>query len=164
MRSANLVQDLRCGVDEHWRLFLDEGFDRAQYLEALGFQGYEVLERVETEAEIMRRCRVTPPLDPKVKKWLGADFAYTEEGRFDRAGRIWRARTVPSRFADRVTQTSEVRVAATAAGRCRRTIQIDLDVRAAGFGGLIERAVLGSLRTGWEQAARFMDERLARGR
>src|SRR5262245_15596276 len=64
MRSATLVQDLRCDVDEHWRLFLDEAFDRAQYLEALGFLGYETLERVETETAIVRRCRVTPPLDP----------------------------------------------------------------------------------------------------
>jgi hypothetical protein len=162
MRAATLVQDLRCDVDEHWRLFLDEAFDRAQYLEALGFQGYETLERVETETEVVRRCRVTPPLDPKVKKWLGADFAYTEEGTFGKAARVWRARTIPSRFADRVTQTSVVRVEPAGAGRCRRTIALSIDVRAAGFGGLIEGAVLKSLRAGWEQAARFMNQRVGR--
>jgi uncharacterized protein DUF2505 len=158
VRAVTLVQTIEGAVEHHWRLFLDEAFDRALYLEALGFPAYECLERRETETEVLIRRRVTPTLEPLVASVL-KEFAYLDEGRFDKQTRVWRSCTVPSVYSERVTTTALVRTEEMRGG-CRRTVDLSVEVRAPGVGSFIENAVAKSLCKGWEQAARFMNERL----
>src|SRR6266581_2136317 len=86
MRRFTLVQDIATDPENHWRLFLDPEFDRAQYLRGFGFPAYEILEHKETADEVVHRIRVTPKLDlpAVVAKALGPRFAYTEDGTFDK--------------------------------------------------------------------------------
>ena len=85
-----LVQDIATTVDEHWRLFMDEEFDRKQYLEGFGFPKYELLEHKDDEQRSTRKIRVQPKLDvpAAVAKILGDKFGYKEHGRFDRKTRL----------------------------------------------------------------------------
>jgi hypothetical protein len=158
VRAVRLVQAIQGQVEDHWRLFLDEAFDRAQFVDGMGFPGYECLERRETETEIVIRRRVTPTLEPFVAKVL-KEFAYLDDVHFDKQTRVWRSRTVPSVYAERVTTTAVVRAEEAPEG-CRRIVDLTVEVRAAGVGRLIENAVAKSLSKGWEQSARFMNERL----
>ncbi len=160
MRQFTLVQDMEMDVAEHWRRFFDDAFERALYLEYMGFLGYELLETRQTEAEMTRRVRVVPRLEAPapVRKALGSTFAYTEDGTFDRKAQVWRLRMTPSVFADRMTSTATVRAEATTPGRCRRTIECRLEARIFGLGGLIESALEKNVRSGWEKSARFMND------
>ena len=160
MRAVSLVQELHCDVAEHWRRFLDGAFERAMYLEGMGFQGYEQLERVETEAAVTRRCRMTPRLDPIVARALPG-FAYLDDGTFDKATQVWRSRATPSLYADRLSLGAVVSAEPAGAGRCRRRIELTVEVRAPGIASLVENALAKSLRKGWEQAARYLDAHAA---
>ena len=158
MRAANLVQPLLCDVDEHWRLFFDDAFDRAMIVDGLGF-GYELLERVETDADLRRRVRVTPRLEPLAMKWLPG-FSYVDDGTFDKATRVWRSRMIASHYTERVISATTVRADPDGDRRCRRTVALSVEIRAPGFGGLIESAAIKALRTGWESGAKYVNERL----
>jgi hypothetical protein len=154
-----LVQDIATTVDEHWRLFMDEDYDRKQYLEGFHFPHYELVERRETDAEITRKIRVVPKLDlpGPVAKLLGSSFAYTEEQTFDKKTRLFRARTIPSVLSDRLSSEASVRAEPAGEGKCKRTCELSVDARIFGVGGLVESALEKNLRTGWEQAAAYMN-------
>ena len=154
-----LVQDIATTVDEHWRLFMDEEYDRKQYLEGFHFPHYELVERRETDAEITRKIRVVPKLDlpGPVAKLLGSSFAYTEEQTFDKKTRLFRARTIPSVLSDRLSSEASVRAEPAGEGKCKRTCELSVDARIFGVGGLVESALEKNLRTGWQQAAAYMN-------
>src|SRR5262249_31075375 len=159
MKRGSLVQDMAMDVAEHWRIYLDDAFERELYRDGLRFPVYELLENRETESEIIRRIRVVPKLDlpGPVAKVLGSSFAYTEEGRFDKAARLWTSKFIPSVLADRLTSTVAVRAEPAGEGRCRRTIDYTVEARIFGVGGLVESALEKNVRGGWEAGARFMN-------
>jgi hypothetical protein len=159
MKRGTLVQDMVVDVAEHWRIFLDDTFERELFHDALRFDGYELLENRQTEDEIVRRIRCVPRLElpARVRKVLGPGIAYMEEGRFDRKAQVWRSRFIPSVLADRLTSTVEVRAEPAGPGRCRRTIEYTVEARIFGVGGMVESALEKSVRSGWENSARFMN-------
>jgi len=156
MRAATLVQEIHYDVDEHWRLFLDDDFGRTLNIEGMGFRAFEPLARQETDTHLVRTYRVTPRLDALLVKFL-PDFAYTEEGTFDKQTRTWSSRTIPSLYANRLTMATVVRAEPDGARRCRRTIDLSVEVRAPSVARLVENALLRGLREGWDRAARFMN-------
>lgn len=163
MRRFTMVQDIALDLDEHWRLFLDDDFDKKMYLEGFGFPRYELLDHRDGEAESFRRIRVVPKLDVPgpVAKILGSSFAYTEEQTFDKKARTSRSRVVPSVLADRLGSDSAVRAEAAGAGKTRRTIDISVEARIFGIGGMVESALEKNLRTGWDNAAAYMNKHAA---
>jgi len=159
MKRGTLVQDMAMDVAEHWRIFLDDAFERELYRDGLRFPGYELLENRESDGEIIRRIRVVPRLDlpGPVEKLLGKSFAYTEEGSFDRKAQVWRSKFIPSVLVDRLTSTVVVRAEPAGEGRCRRTVDYAVEARIFGVGGMVESALEKSVRGGWEAGARFMN-------
>jgi Protein of unknown function (DUF2505) len=164
MRRFTMVQDIALDLEEHWRLFLDDDFDKAMYLEGFGFPRYELLEHRDGDGESFRRIRVVPKLDVPgpVAKLLGSSFAYTEEQTFDKKARTLRARVIPSVLADRLGSTSAVRAESTASGKTRRNVEVTVEARIFGIGTVVEGALEKNLRTGWEKAAAYMNKHAAR--
>ena len=158
MRRFTLVQDFSVEPDEHWRLFLDDEVERRMYLEGFRFPKYELLERRETEDEIVRKIRVVPRLDVPgaVAKLLGDSFGYTETHSFDKKTKVFRAKTTPSVLADRLSSEATVRVDAAGPGKCRRTVDVSVEAKVFGVGGLIEAALEKNLRTGWLDSAGYL--------
>ncbi len=158
MRELTLVQDIDGTVDEHWRAFFDPEFERAIVV-ALGFRSYEILERVDGEAEIRQTTRAVPRLDAAaaVARVFGASFGYVEEGRFDRATRVWRTRTVPDTFAERMSADLVMRVEPAGAA-ARRTLALTIEARVRGSGGLLESSFEKNLRAGWRESAAFLND------
>src|SRR5215813_10050403 len=112
MRRFTLIQDISTDVDEHWRLFLDEDRQRQQYLEELRFPHYEVLDRKESDTQLVRKIKVVPKRDvpAAVSKLLGQSFGYTEEQTFDKKARTFRARSTPSVLGDRMSSETTIQV------------------------------------------------------
>jgi hypothetical protein len=160
MRRFTLVQDIALDLDEHWRLFLDDDFDRTMYLEGFGFPRYELLDHRDSEVESFRRIRVVPKLDVPgpVAKLLGSSFAYTEEQTFDKKARTFNSRVIPSVLADRLHSTSSVRAESSGAGRTRRNVEVTVEARIFGVGTVVEGALEKNLRTGWDNAAAYMNK------
>jgi hypothetical protein len=162
MRRFTLVQEIATDVDNHWRLFFDDDFERAMYLDGFRFPRYELLESRKSDNEIVRRIKVTPRLDvpAAVAKLLGSSFGYIEEARFDAKARVLRARLIPNVLADRLSSEVTVRAEPAGEGRCRRTVDGTVDARIFGVGGLVEGALEKNLRSGWAQAAAYMNRKV----
>lgn len=158
VRRLTLIQDFSVEPDEHWRLFLDDEVERRMYLEGFRFPKYELLERRETDDEIVRKIRVVPRLDVPgaVAKLLGDSFGYTETHHFDKKTKVFRAKTTPSVLADRLFSESTVRVDAAGPGKCRRTVEVTVEAKIFGVGGLIETALEKNLRNGWVDSAGYL--------
>ena len=89
-------------------------------------------------------------------KLLGDSFGYTETHNFDKKTKLFRARMTPSVLADRLSSESVVRVEAAGAGKCRRTVEVSVEARIFGVGGLVEGALEKNLRTGWVDSAGYL--------
>ena len=162
MRRFTIVQPIDADVARHWQLFLDDAFDRAQYLEHFKYPAYEIVERAETDVAIKRTIRVTPKLDlpAPVAKVLGNGFGYVEAGTFDKRTQTWRSRTTPNRLASVLHSEAVVRVEPRGADRCARTCEIVVEARVFAVGGLVEQALEKNLRDGWAASAAYMNARL----
>lgn len=164
VRRLTLIQDIALDLDEHWRLFTDDAFDEKLYLEGFGFPHYEVLERRENDNEVFRRIRVTPKLDlpGPVAKLFGARFAYTDDQTFDKRTQGFRSRVTPGVLSDRIYSESVIRAEPAGAGKCRRSIEITVEARVFGLGGLVESSLEKNLRTGWGKAEAYMNAHAAK--
>jgi hypothetical protein len=158
MRAFTLVQDIAGTVDEHWRAFFDPAFEKA-IVAAMKFRSYEVLSRTDTETAIHQKTRAVPKLDAaaSVAKIFGASFGYVEEGTFDRASRVWRVRTIPDTFGDRMFADMVMKVEPAGAAS-KRTLEFTLEARVRGIGGMVESGFEKNLRTGWRDSAAFLNE------
>jgi hypothetical protein len=162
MRRFTLVQEIAGSVEDHWKLFLDEEFDRKQYLEGFGFPKYELLDSRDDDARTTRRIRVTPKLDVPgaVSKLLGSSFGYTEEAAYDKVSKLYRAKMTPNVLSDRLSSDSSVRVEPAGEGRSRRTVDVSVEAKIFGLGGVVEMALEKNLRDGWEKSAAYLNQQL----
>ncbi|MCE9574941.1 MAG: DUF2505 domain-containing protein [Deltaproteobacteria bacterium] len=164
MREFTLVQDMVGTVDEYWRAFFDPAFEKAIVV-ALKFREYEILVHEDTATTIVRKTRAVPHLDAAaaVGKVFGAKFGYVEDGTFDKATRIWRARTIPDTFSQRLSCDMVMRVE-PAGDACRRTLEFRLEAKVRGIGGLAESGFEKNLRAGWRDSAAFLNRWLTEHR
>src|SRR4051812_12637780 len=86
---------LPCSADTFWKLFFDDSYSRALFLDELKFKEFSVLERTETS----RKIRVVPTvkLPGPLQKLVGDSFAYEEHGTLDRARNEWTWRIFPKK-------------------------------------------------------------------
>jgi hypothetical protein len=164
MRRFTVVQEIPASVDEHWRVFFDDAFERALYLEAMRFPRYELLESRDSGDALHRKIKVVPRLEAPaaVAKLLGSSFGYVEEGTFDKRDRVWRSRVIPSVMADRIRSDFTVTAVEAGEGKCRRTVDVSVEARIFAVGGMVESVFEKSMRDGWRDSAVFMAEWLRR--
>jgi hypothetical protein len=158
MRAFTLVQDIAGTVDDHWRAFFDPAFEKA-IVAAMKFRSYEVVSRKETETTITQQTRAIPKLDAaaSVAKIFGASFGYTEDGTFDRASRVWRVRTIPDTFSDKMFADMVMKLEPAGAAS-KRTLDFTIEARVRGIGGMVESSFEKNLRTGWRDSAEFLND------
>ncbi|MBX3208350.1 MAG: DUF2505 domain-containing protein [Labilithrix sp.] len=160
MATFTMRHDLDCTPERFWELFFDNELQKRIFAD-LGFPKWEVVEMKETEAEVVRIVRAIPKLDAPgpVAKLLGSGFGYTEEGRFDRATKVYRFAIKPSTLADKLKNEGSVKVEPAGDGKCTRIVEIVAEAKIFGVGGMIEKMTEKSHRDGWEKSARvFNDE------
>jgi hypothetical protein len=159
MRRITVVQEIVTDVDSHWKIFLDDEFEKAQAIEGLGFASYDIFEHKDEADRVVRKTRGTPKLDlpAVVAKALGPRFGYTEEGVWDKKTKVWRSRLIPNILTDRLSSEAVVRCDPAGEGKCRRTCELSVEAKVFGIGTVIETALEKDLRSGWERAASFMN-------
>ena len=160
MREFSLVHEMDATVDGYWRAFFDPEYEKA-VVAALRFRQYDAIEHEETETEIHRKTRAVPRLDAAaaLAKLFGTSFGYIEEGRFDKATRIWRTHTVPDTLSGRMSFDMVMRVEP---GRldttCKRTLEFRIEARVRGVAGMFESGLEKSLRAGWAESTAFLND------
>jgi hypothetical protein len=162
MGKFTVTHEIRCNAETFWKTFFDKGFNEELYLKALGFPEYKTLEQNETETQITRKVHGQPKMNVPgpVAKLLGSGFAYTENGSFDKAGKVWRWKLTPSTLADKLRTEGTVRIEPIGDDKVRRIAEIEVEAKIFGVGGLIESTAEKQLREGWDSSAVYMNKHL----
>jgi Protein of unknown function (DUF2505) len=152
MKTVTADAMLPCTPETFWKVFLDERYTRALFLDELKFRELSVLELTATT----RKIRVVPKVNlPGVlQKLIGDSFAYEEHGTLDRARNEWTWRMVPRKAI--LATRGTLRLEATGDGRCRRADEVIIEGKIFGLGGVIESTAEKEVRASWATELAFL--------
>ena len=163
MGKFTVTHEIACDVDTFWKTFFDPAYNEKQFLEALQFPAFKITDQKENDREIIRTVAAQPKMNVPgaIAKLMGPNFRYVEEGRFDKATKVWSWKLIPSVLADKVRQEGKLRVEPLGENRVRRVADLTIEAKIFGLGGLIESSTEKQLRDGWDESARFTNKYLA---
>lgn len=152
-------------VDTFWReVFFNEEFNKTLYLERLRFKTYDVIEeKKEADGTVRRKVRQTPKMEAPgvVKKLVGDEISYVEEGQFDPQKKRWRYTITPSKLADKLKIGGEFWVEPKGEGKVERLCSVDIQVKIFGVGGAVESFIEKQTKDSYETAAKYTREFIA---
>jgi hypothetical protein len=128
--------DLSCTPEAFWELYFSDGFQERLYLQGLDFVEFELLSHTRSGDRRDQRLRLKPPGLPRVVEKAMGETRYVETGRFD--GRVWHFEMQPG--GDRIRIEGRFWVDPTPGG-CRRTCEVDVQVRIFGVGKAVAKAL-----------------------
>jgi hypothetical protein len=160
VKTVSETVRIPCSAETFWKLFFDERYTRALFLEALQFKDCAVLEQTESA----RKLRLVPKvnLPGVVQKLVGDAFAYEEHGTFDRARGEWTWRMVPRK--EIVATRGRTRIEPVSETECRRTDEVFIEGKVFGLGGLIESTAEKEVRASWPKELAFLERWLKQPR
>lgn len=163
MGKFTVTHEINCNVENFWKLFFDKEFNDRMYREGLGFPRYETLKQDETPAHITRKISGQPKMNMPgpVAKLLGSNFAYTEEGTFDKATAQWRWKMTPSALADKMRNEGTLHIEPIGEHKIRRIAEIIIEAKIFAIGGMVESSAEKQMREGWDESAKFMNKHIA---
>lgn len=164
MSTFTITHEINCTPERFWELFFDSALQKKIFT-ALQFPKWDVVEHKETDKEILRIIQGVPKIDAPaaVTKVLGSGFGYTEEGRFDKATKVYRFVIRPTALADKLRNEGTVRCEAKGPDKCIRTVELTSEAKIFGIGGMMEKAMEKSTRDGWDKGAQMLNEHLKGG-
>jgi len=139
------------------KIFFDHEFNRQLYLVQLGFPEWLILNETDNGSEIVRQVKVSPKQDAPgpVQKLLGDRFSYIEDGKFDKATKQYRFKITPSSMAERINTSGVMRIETIQPKRIRRVIELDIEVKIFGVGGMIESYTAKATKESYDKTATF---------
>lgn len=150
-----------CTPDEFWAAFWDPAYDEAL---SKGTAVRRELLEDRTDGNLrVQRFRFVPErtLPGPIAKLAGTDkLTYEQENRYDLAGRSCTWKVVPAVLTEKVTAEGVMAVRAAPEG-CERVVEGAIDVRVPFVGSTIEKTIVESIESGYEQAAQVTREFLA---
>ena len=160
MGTFTLTHDIKCSAQRFWDLFFDREYNDELYKVVLGFPEFTLIEQRETETGFVRKAAGQPKMDMPgpIAKLLGSGFRYVEDGTFDKAKGVYRWKTTPSTLADKMRNEGVLKVEPVGDDRCKRIVELTIEAKIFGVGGLLEKSVEKSMRDGWEKSAVFIND------
>ena len=160
MATFTMRHDLDCTEERFWDLFFDRDFtiEMFKYLE---FPKFEIAETREEGDEKIRIVKASPKLDAPgpVKKLLGDNFGYTEEGRFNKNTKVFKFVVKPNTMEGKIKNEGTVRIEQRDGGKkCTRVVDVVVEAKVFGLGGTIEKMTEKSFRDGWGKSATWIND------
>ena len=156
------------GEDTFWgTVFLDEEYNRRLYLEGLKFESYELKSQDESDSEVKRSIDLTPRLGDlpgPMKKVLGDNLSYLENGVYDKSKRRYHVDIVPSTLPNKIKVTGDLWTEAVSDQQCRRIFEARVEVKVLGLGKLMEKRIVDDLQKGYSPVAGEAGQRTRRRR
>jgi hypothetical protein len=163
MATVRIEQVFDCDEETFWReLFFDPDFNRKMFLEHLRFDGWELDRYDDDEEAIDRLIRVKPvtgPLPGPIKKVVGDNLGYREEGRYDKKTKRYRFRVIPNTRPDKVSIDGEIHVEPRD-GKVARILDLEVKVKLFGVGGLIEKRIIEDTKKSYDDSYGYMQKHL----
>ncbi|HSC86936.1 MAG TPA: DUF2505 family protein [Polyangiaceae bacterium] len=149
---------IECSEEKFWELFLDEKYNQALFQGYLKFPLWKVASVVDGEKEMKRVVEVEPyvaDLPTAIKKVIGDNIRYKEDGVLDKEKRRYNVTVVPVRLADKLFVRGVQTTEPAPGGFTKRIFTADIDVKIFGVGGLIEKRVAADLTRSYDLGAKF---------
>lgn len=163
MAKFTVTHEINCDEETFWKLFFDKDFNEQLFKKELGFPEFSVIEQRDNDRETFRKVSGQPKLDVPgpIAKLLGSGFRYTEDGKLDKASKVWRWKMTPSTMADKLRNEGSMRIEKIGDNKVRRIAEIEVEAKIFGIGGLMESTTQKELTAGWNASAVFMNKWLA---
>ena len=154
MKTVTGTTRIPCTPETFWKLFFDETYLKALYLDGLGFKSFSVLEVTDTT----RKTSCSPKINmPGMEKLIGDSFAYEEHGTLDKSRGVWTWRMVhPPGKKPMVSSHGTLRLAAEGEGSVRSD-EVVIEAHMFGIGGMIEATAEKEVRAGWQKELGFLE-------
>jgi hypothetical protein len=158
MVKFTVRHELQMPPARFWTLFFDRDFNAGLY-RFLQFSEWQVVEQREDDAGLVRVVRAVPKIDlpAAVTKLIGPSFAYTEEGRFDRATQTYRFWMKPSALEGKLRNEAMIHCEPLGADRCTRVVDVVAEAKVFGLGGLLESVIEKNHRAMWSRSVEVYD-------
>ena len=148
--------DYDVGVDTFWKsVFFDEGFTAHLYRHGLNFDRLEILsDELLENGERKRRLKAYPNFDMPlaVRKRLGTQFCYVEDGHYDPKNQRWTTDIHLPRLGQKLTIRSAMTFSDNGPNRSTRLVEFDVNVNIFGFRRIVEPFLERTLKHSYEQA------------
>lgn len=165
MAERRVVHQFECSAADYWqRLFLAEDFNRALFLERLGFSHWELVRQVQAGRRILRELEAEPPLGKvpgPLKRVVASGAGYREQGTLDLEESRYTFEATTRSLPDRLRISGTIDVTDVDGG-CERICVFSANAKLFGVGGLLEDAVADSMSESYTKSAAFTREWLAR--
>lgn len=165
MGSITIRHTFNCDVDTFWeKIFKNAEFNKELYLQALKFDGYDILEEREDAGKLHRKVRTAPRSEaPKaVKKVLGDSLTYIEEGVWDPETKRYSYKVIPSTLAEKSEIDGELWAEPRGDNKCERICKVNIKVKIFGVGKLVESFVEKTTADSYDEAAKFTNSYIVR--
>jgi len=164
MATTRIEQSFDCDEDTYWNeVFFDEAFNEKLYMEDLGFPQWKVESQRNEGDVVIRSVRIVPKtaeLPKPVKKLVGDNIGYREEGRFDWSQRRYTFQIVPHKLPDKLDVRGSMWIERRGEGRIDRILELEVTAKVFGIGGIVEKRIIDDTRSGYEKAYSFIQRRL----
>ena len=163
MTKFTMTHALGCDAERFWQLFFDRDFNAKLY-DALEISDYSIDTRKDDDKELVRVVRGTPKVDipGPLRKLLGDRFSYQEDGRFDRAAKTFRFVISTSALKEKLRSEGTVRCESLGEGKSQRVVDVSIEAKILGLGGVLESSAEKSYRSTWARSADFLNDFLRR--
>jgi hypothetical protein len=159
MQSTSIEHEFDFDEETLWKAALfDEEYSRKLYLETLRFPRWRIQDQQITESRLTRRVEVHPRVDhmpAAVKKVVGDQLGYLEEGAFDRQTRRYTYRMIPNALADRTRIAGVMHTRARGPAGCVRIVDLEVECNVMLIGRTIEQRIIEDTRATHVQIATF---------
>ena len=165
MADVRIEHVYDCSVDTFWeRIFFDDEYNRRLFKETLQFPLWEVKKSEDRGNEVERVVECVPKLadlPAPIKKVVGDNVGYREEGVFDKKARRYRINIVPNKLGDKLSVKGDLWVEPVGEGKCKRIFNATVQAKIFGIGGMLEKRLISDLQESYATGARFTNKFIA---
>ena len=160
MGKFTVTHEIHCNAEKFWQVYFDKDFNNKLYKECLGFPEFTIADQRDTDSEIVRKVNGSPKMEvpAAVAKVLGSNFRYTEDGKFNKATKIWQWKMTSPSMGDKMRNEGTLRIEPIGDSKVRRVAELIIEAKVSFVvNGLIESSAEKQLRDGWDKSAVFMN-------
>jgi hypothetical protein len=155
---VRIEHNFDCSEKAFWDVFLNKEYNHEMFCGKMKFPRWELTRFEETGDEVMRTVEVDPyipDLPGPIKKVIGENIRYREEGRLDRSKNKYTLKIVPSILVGKILVSGEQFTEPLAEHRCKRVFLAEVEVKLFAVGTMIERQITSDLTRSYDIGARF---------
>jgi hypothetical protein len=162
---VRIEHDFECSVEAFWETFLNDDYNKEMFCQRMKFPRWEPVSFELKEDEMRRVVEVEPyvaELPGPIKKVIGDNVRYREEGKLDRKSGCYSFRIVPAKLADKILVSGRQFTESLGDSRCRRIFEAEVQIKIFGIGSLIEKNVVADMRKSYDIGALFTQDYMRR--